>query len=357
VRMKWWTAVATALVAMALAAPAANADREPNDGITQVEGPVGGGVTYSGAIGTVNDWDWYFFYATSQTQLDISLTTPGDSPSGCSSRLELRTTNGYFVDDISAGRNATTHLRYTTAVGTNRYLLVLRGCDNTRYQFRIDPGAAIVSGPAPVVPTPTGEPNEFAAQAIGPLAPSTPYLGSLDTQNDIDWFYFHTAGPFGFDLSLIAAGAGSCSVSAVLYQGDGSSFVDDVSAKANTIAHLLTTAPGAATYWIKVTGCTGDAYHLQLDPPSAISLTPPPPPPPPVTPPATAPAPRRAVGPSRRCRAARAAQRRWTRAIRTTRGKLRVVQTRRARRTLKRKLAAQKRTLKRVRDRVTIHCT
>ncbi len=167
---KWLTITSIALLAACAGGPEALADSEPNNGITEVEGPLGGGVTYGGAITTSNDRDWYAFYVLPQTQLDIALTTPGDSP--CSSydasELTLRTSDGGFVADTAAERNETEHLKYTTPPTVTRYLLVAEtDCEGGRYQFRLEPATAVVSGPGLTAPTATPEPNESPAQGFG----------------------------------------------------------------------------------------------------------------------------------------------------------------------------------------------
>ncbi|HST39572.1 MAG TPA: hypothetical protein VLK58_08685, partial [Conexibacter sp.] len=321
-------------------------------------------VDYNGTIPTANDRDWYVFYALPQTQLDISLTTPGDSPcdSYVDTYLYLRTSDGHTVSSTSAEKNQTSHIRYTTPATTTRFLIdVDAGCIGGRYRFRLDPATAIVSGPGLVAPLATPEPNESAAQAFGPLSGGTPYAGSLDTENDVDWFWFYTSGPYAFDLSL--TNVASCSsyddVYARLLPDGSSSSVGSLSAETNMVSHFVHTAPGAARYLVEVTGCEGSRYRLQLDPGTAISLTPPPPPPPPPAPPAP-PAPIARARPtpkvSARCRRARAGQIRWRRAVTASRRQLRSVTTRRAKRLVRRKLAAQKRTLARADDRVTIYC-
>ncbi|MDO8185166.1 hypothetical protein Q5424_06160 [Conexibacter sp. JD483] len=356
---KWLATAAVALTAAAGAAPTASADTEPNDGITQVEGPLGGGVTYAGGITTANDSDWYFVYVQPQTQLDISLTTPGESPCNYydASRLTLRTSDGGSIASTVAARNETSHIRYTTPAALTRYLLQLDAdCTGGSYRFRLDPATAVVSGPGLPAPLPAPEPNESAGQAYGPLSGGTPYAGTIDTQNDVDWFWFYSAGPYAYDLTLTGVGGGcSDDVDARLYADGSSSSIDGLSAYPNTVSHLVRTAPGFARYLIEVTGCQGAAYRVQLDPGTAIALAPPAPPP---APPAAVPAPKPKPKPkaSKRCRTARAGQVRWSRAIAKSRRQLRRVSTRSARRKLKRKLAAQQRTLRRASDRVTIYC-
>lgn len=340
--------LAAALLALLIAAPMATADVEPNDGIVQPEGPIAGGVAYTGTRANADDDDWYVFYVASQTQLDIAFTSTGP----CYAEADLLTGDGFEIDEADASSNTTDHILYTTPIGTQRYLLVVdEGCAGATYSFRLDPGAAIVPGPGATPAQPTSEPNENAGQAVGPLAGGTPYAGSIDTQNDEDWFYFYAAGVTPFDLAVTRS-TGGCAPEVSLYRDSSSnSSIDTVYPSANTTAHIVYT-PTAGKYVVGVTdGCPGTQYRLQLDPAAAISLlapqpaAPAPPPPPPV-----------ARGPSGRCTRARAGVIRWRGAIRRTRAKLQVVETRRARRLLRRKLGAQRRTFRRAKDRVTIYC-
>jgi hypothetical protein len=342
--------IAAALVALLIGAPAASADVEPNNGIVQPEGPIAGGVAYTGALASDNDDDWYVFYVASQTQLDISFTTPGSS--SCSTYATFRDSDGDDIDYASASPNATDHVLYTTPVGVHRYFLVVdSGCAGATYSFSLDPAAAIVPGLGATPAQPTSEPNENAGQAFGPFAGGTPYAGSVDTQNDQDWFYFYAAGVTPFDLAVTRT-TGGCTPYVSLYRDNSENdSIDSVSPQENTTAHIVYT-PTAGKYVIGVTAsCAGASYRLQLDPAAAISLLAPPPPAPPAPP-----SPPVARAPTGRCTRARAGVVRWRGAIRRTRAKLQVVETRRARRHLRRKLGAQRRTFRRAKDRVTIYC-
>jgi hypothetical protein len=337
--------VGAVALALCVAAPSALADVEPNNGIVQPEGPIAGGAAYTGTLASDNDADWYVFYAASQTQLDIALTSTGP----CSVGATFRTSDGQEIDEAYALSNTTDHVLYTTPVGTTRYLLVLDyGCAGATYSFRVDPAAGVVAGPGVLPAQPTSEPNENDGQAFGPLAGGTSYAASIDTQNDQDWFYFYAAGVTPFDLAITRL-TGGCTPSLSLYRDSGQTqSIDGAYPSENTTDHIVYT-PTAGKYVIGVSAtCAGASYRLQLDPASAISLLAPA-----VTP---APAPPVASGPSTRCTRARAGVRRWRGAIRRTRAKLRLVETRRARRLLHSKLAAQRRTLKRAKDRATIYC-
>ena len=344
------TGLIAGTVALLLAAlPAwALADVEPNDGILQPEGPIAGGTPMTGTLASDNDRDWYAFYVASQTQLDIALTTPAGSP--CSTSAVLLNTNGYDVaggTSAYANVNTTDHILYTTPVGVQRYFLVLdSNCAGGAYSFQLNPGAAIVSGPGSVPAVPTSEPNESAAQALGPLTGGLPYSGSVDTQNDQDWFFFYALGSTAFDLAFTSLDP--CSTYASVYRDGVVDSLDSASPSSNQTDHVVYTPPAWGRYFVQVrSNCSSGArYQLRLDPASAIVLTPPPPPAAPIV-----------RAPSSRCTRARNGVTRWRAAIRSTKAKRSQVVTRRARRRLTRKLQAQKRTLRRAKDRVTIYCT
>jgi len=329
--------------------PSAGADVEPNDGITQVEGPMIGGTGYDGAIGTGNDPDWFYFYAASQSQLTISFNRRAGEE--CTPSLALRDTDGSSIDSVGRYSDAPS-IKYTTAVGTTRYLLAVSGCAAGTYRIQLDPATAIVPGPAPAPTAPTAEPNEFRTQTGAPLAGGLSYAGAIETQNDVDWYTFFTAGPSPIDVALtgVAEGA-SCwdAISAKLDDGDELS--ESRSADADETAHFRFTAPAARQHWVQVTGCEGSHYRLQIDPASALAAGPPAP-----APVVQQPAPVVRPQPSRRCRTARVGKVRWTRAVAKTKRQLKRARSRPAKRQLKRKLAAQRRTLRRAQDRVTIYC-
>ena len=265
---------------------AASADVEPNDGITQTEGPLRGGTVYAGTLFSDNDSDWYAFYDNGQTQLDVAVTTPADSP--CDAVVQLRDTDGGFVDEAEADQDTTEHILYTTPPGSARYLIrVYPGCAGTKYQFRLDPAAAIVDGPGRQGATPTGEPNETAGQAAGPMGGGAQYSGAIQTSNDSDFFFFYTSGNQPFDLAVTTTDG--CSADVRLFEEDGESDALTASPSVDSTEHIRVTPPGPRRYVIEVTGCIGTTYELRLDPPGAIAQSlpvaaPPPPPPPPLPP-------------------------------------------------------------------------
>ena len=277
-------AVAVGLaLSMALAAPAL-ADTEPNDVISQAEGPVSGGVPITGTLGTPDDVDYYVFYAASQQQLHLSVDDLTNPTSYCLEHKLYDSEGSSLPDD------------YTTAPGTNRYFVALWNddyCDGARsYRFEVDPGAAVVGGPAlDRSLTQTPEPNETVGQAFGPIAANVNYAGSHDTDNDEDWFWFWVPpGSHQFDASVTTPSGSSCA-SEISLSSDGSDSYSSDSAYGGTgtFGHIRQTLVGPAVRYIKAGpdddyGCIGGRWQLRIESPDAITLSdpfPPPPPPPP----------------------------------------------------------------------------
>ncbi len=204
----WAPALVTVAVSIfvCLVLPAvAFADVEPNDNITEAEGPLVGGVTYTGAIATENDRDIYLFYVSGQQQLKIQAANTG----GSCLTVEFGDTNDINLaeaGEIHEGHTA--EFAYTTPPGLTRYYLDFSDCSGeTKYSFIIMPAAAVVGGAPTLPPTPTGEPNENAEEAIGPLLGNIAYTGEIQTQNDEDWFKFFTAsGSHQFDIAYTETG-------------------------------------------------------------------------------------------------------------------------------------------------------
>jgi hypothetical protein len=114
---------------------------EPNDGITQADGPVTGGTANTGAIETSNDEDWYVFYVAGRRQLDIATTqTSCSNPDpDCYGGIgaELRDGDGDSID--STGNiyvNTTRHIR--RSVSTGRYFVVVSGDQGPRYSMTVN---------------------------------------------------------------------------------------------------------------------------------------------------------------------------------------------------------------------------
>jgi hypothetical protein len=173
-------------------------------------------------------------------------------------------------------------MRYTTAPTTTRvYLAVSDHCqDGADYEFRIDPVGAIVSRGAPFWPAnATAEPNDRPALAAGPLRGGTPYQGTINSLNDVDWLYFYAKPGRALDVAITALNGDSRSsgmsytlgpqlevIMATTLRASASSTVSD---------HLrFTTGSSLRRYYIKATPGGGGGYLLRIDPADALSILP-----------------------------------------------------------------------------------
>jgi hypothetical protein len=147
----WWLlSLVVLLIALISSAPASAAPYEPNDSFAAANGPLIGGQTYSAAIETSNDVDWFFFNTTGQRQLDIALTatTPncavnmsmydvdGDPVRG--SYSDLATSSNYY-----SGVQRTGHITYTAEF--SQYALKVTGPQGCGYDVVPTPADAYTS--------------------------------------------------------------------------------------------------------------------------------------------------------------------------------------------------------------------
>ena len=182
-----------ALVASVLGAAPASAEPEPDNWIWQATGPVTT-PTITGAIASNNDYDWYMIYAASQSQLAITLQT---STCGSDHSLALYDSTGDQITYRYGSQTKPSTINNTTGIGTTRYFLRMRGSCIGSYRVDVSPAAALLGGsPMPNNTVKTGEPNENADQAQGPLSADVVYVGAGETSNDEDWFYFYANAAF-----------------------------------------------------------------------------------------------------------------------------------------------------------------
>jgi hypothetical protein len=260
-----------AVLCIAALAPAAvaQADTEPNNALVQAEGPISGGVTVAGSLGAPDDEDWYVFYVQGQQQIHLT-STPDKTNTNCGN-VYLTDTDGQSVADD-----------FTTPPGTNRYFARVSNfssyCQNTSYTFKLNPAAALVSGPATKQAQPTGEPNETKDQPAGPLEGGVPYSGSLDTSNDEDWFYFYTApGAHPVDVAVTGPALDGCNVYYTVY-GPGGDEIGSGVQDSNRVSHVTFTAPDAARYLVQMyhsNDCIPAHWQLEIGPADSLTSSPP----------------------------------------------------------------------------------
>ncbi len=337
-----------ALLCLALGpAAAARADSEPNNALVQAEGPIAGGTDISGSLPTGQDEDWYVLYIKDQQQVHLTYS----SDPGCTD-FTLRDTDGNGLSDD-----------YTSPPGTNRFFVQVAkrfsDCDPSTYKFRIDPGAAVVSGPAMPKPEATGEPNESNLQAAGPLQGGVAYAGSLDTANDQDWFYFYTpGGAHQLDLSATGPALDSCGVSLTLTTAGGDQ-IGYATPDSNYVNHITFTSADAATYLVHAEhaysdDCVPAHWQFEIDPADSVTTSAPgdsgqPPVEPTPNPPTSS-------GPSHSCIVARGRVKRDLKAQRTLKRQLSHAHSSARRASLRRRLKVVRRDLHRAIGQRRLHC-
>jgi hypothetical protein len=292
----------------------ARSDQEPNDGITQAEGPLAAGFGYTGTLSDTqgsSDLDTYVFYAAPYQQLDIHVAD--NDPSSADNCLDVTlgdADNNALVEDTYDGSGClsdgqSTDIQYTTGATASRYYLEFR-CDSgpsfasdacetpTQYSLKMPPAPAIISGSSTEPPQQTGEPNENIGQAIGPLAGNVAYAGSIQTVNDEDWFTFVTAsGARQIDIAFTqvdsgadAGGGADCnSVSAEVVDSSGQQAGGGTGSslylQTDEWSHVRFTSSSSKRYFVHLyeSGCVGARYGFVIQPASALtsSLIQPPP--------------------------------------------------------------------------------
>jgi hypothetical protein len=267
-----------AALALIVVPASAHADSEPNDGLLQAEAPISGGVTYQGKIATANDVDWYMFYANSQVELDIAVSSVAND---CEDEgVTLRDGSGGYIGSAYGSTTTVGHIRHTTPPGVNRFYLEAVCYQGEDYQFRIDPASGVTTGPHPFgSPAPLGEPNEFRSQAIGPLLGGVDYSGVTATANDVDWFFFYAHGDRALQLTATAPANGCEDDGIELLDGSGSYIAATYPARNQITSIRHTTSPGIQLFYLKADCYEGEDYLFRIDPADAITAQPPPPPP------------------------------------------------------------------------------
>jgi hypothetical protein len=290
------TPLLAALAAGLLCAAPAAAESEPNDGIGSFEGPVAEGVSYTGTANGPTDQDWYVVYLTGPTLATFNYSAPG---AGCQANVDFLDTDGgpvFMGPSRNVLANTTSSATFQVPVGTARYFLKWTGggCPTANYQFSVSGG--VVGGEGRIVPTVTGEPNDFGYQAWGPIGGGTWYTGDFDSLNDRDWlgFYITRTGPIDIEITNLGGGAGGNQVIQGALHDDSGQVGSSVNPSPNTSAHIRATVrleppnfPGR--FWVQIApNEVGQRWMVRLLP--ADLIVPPPPPPAPVdtttTPPA-----------------------------------------------------------------------
>lgn len=117
------------------------------------------------------------------------------------------------------------------------------------------------------------EPNDSANQATGPMTGGQNYDASIETGNDLDYFYFNVNGQRQIDVSITAIGGADCSRSVVLYTADGDS-LRSASVGREGSDHILYTTPSSGQYVLRVSSSSiGCPYRVRVDPADAVTTS------------------------------------------------------------------------------------
>jgi hypothetical protein len=129
-------------------------------------------------------------------------------------------------------------------------------------------GLAALAGPA--MAEPPYEPNDSILDAAGPLAANQTYTAGLETENDVDFYYFYVTGPTSSQVTITLTSLGGSSSGA-----DFRGYLDD--SEGNVITGLgelsggtagkygtesITLEPGKYFIQVNSRGATGASYKF-----------------------------------------------------------------------------------------------
>jgi hypothetical protein len=267
-------AVGTACVALAVAALApamAAADVEPNNSVFDPEGPILGGQDYSGTLGSGNQDDWYVLYTDAVQQLHV--TAPQAVGNPCLT-VALTDANGRPIAPDYTSRAGTTrffvHVSYTPPFNPS--------CPSgMSYGFRVDSTGMLVPGPGKLPVKGTREPNETLEEAGGPLVAGTWYFSKLETVNDQDWLHFYVRPGAGLvDVETVTFGGESCAAHQLLLTDARGDELSTRARQAGVIEHLtVSVGRSGAKLFVHSFGptlakCVGASAVVKVGPDDAI---------------------------------------------------------------------------------------
>lgn len=276
-RMRLLLAIVSAVLLCGSLAASATADVEPNNGIAEAEGPLSGGVSYTGLVANANDVDTYVFYVAGEVPLDVHVASTSNS---CL-EVTLGNADNSTLQETRLN-NAEDDLTYTTTAGLNRFYLQFQRCfDETGgpYSFSISPGSAIVSGPSTLGQNAVPGLHEYAAQAFGPLGANTAYTDTLLTSNDQNWLTFFTPlGEEPVDVEATRLEPGGCNYENLSVDKA------QVELQWDVWTHYAFTSAASAQHFISSEDCQGMTWEVivkaaLLAPAIQTQAAPPPPPP------------------------------------------------------------------------------
>lgn len=273
--------IASMLLLGAALTPTALADTEPNGAVFMPEGPIAGGQDVQGTVGPGDDDDWYVLHVEGVHQLH--LTSPqlpqapapgqGPAPSSCVS-VELTNANGSPIpsDFTTVPGESTFHVHVFQSQFQPCAIPV-------SYSFRVDPAAALVSGPGKLPVKGTVEPNDSRSTAGGPLSPGAWYYSTLETVNDQDWLRFYVRpGVRRVDVQAVVYGP-QCDYHEITLRSARGGELDSSRSTRELIVHLTHRQRGPARLYVQIasgpvpslqSGCVRSATVVRVAPDDAI---------------------------------------------------------------------------------------
>jgi hypothetical protein len=339
-------AIAWTLLLGAALAPGAFADTEPNGAVFSPEGPIVGGQDVEGTVGPGDQDDWYVFHVDGIHQLHLTWAQLPQNPGqggvfpACVS-VELTDADGSPIPaDFTSGPGESTFHVHVSQPD-------FQVCPpTTQYRFRVDPAAALVTGPGKLPVKGTAEPNDRRSMA-GALVPGAWYHSELETVNDQDWLRLYVRpGSRRVDVQAVVYGP-FCGTHEVTLTDARGNDLSSFTGTRETIAHLVDRPRGPARLYVQVvngasssmsaSACVHSATVIQVGPEASIMS---------------------AAEVKQACSDGRTATRRSARRVAADRRALARAEARgRATGKLRRKLARDQRALKRSRRAVSAYCS
>ena len=246
--------------------PDTGAESEPNDAITNADGPLVPGVGVFGMIEVADQDVWRVDVETAGTLIEVEVSNTFE---GCSfdAYLELIEPDGVggvtvLAEDDNSGQRRCPALQVVLDAGT--YGLRVRGLTSTDVGFyTLDLSTEVLEGFAL-------EPDDTPAEAHGPIEGSEVWVGELEP-SDLDLFQIDVTEPALFLLETSDT-VGGCAVDTLLEVGtdDGAggidvAFSDEDGGFGDCSKLEVVLTPG--TWFVRVSGETGfelGSYQLAM---------------------------------------------------------------------------------------------
>ncbi len=137
-------------------------------------------------------------------------------------------------------------------------------------------GALVLAllGPSPA----SAEPNDTMATAQGPMTGS--FIGAIDTENDVDWYFVYARDSTQLDVALAGLGPEeSCQNWNVMLRDSDGHELSSTRANFNEVDHIRYTLSKAGKYYLEVSGFFCEApgsYRIDLAASPPLLTSPPP---------------------------------------------------------------------------------